>query len=116
MVKHGLPNASYTAAWQKDSKLSDKNSNLKSVMDFAFFDRINRIKHEETNQWDDGFAKIYTSLGLDYLYPNPASVLAFVENHDTDRFLGDEKDATLPKTSLCAVAHNEAYTTIILWL
>lgn len=88
---------SYTAAWQKDSKLSDKNSNLKSVMDFAFFDRINRIKHEETNQWDDGFAKIYTSLGLDYLYPNPASVLAFVENHDTDRFLGDEKDATFLK-------------------
>ena len=32
----------YTAWWQKDSKLSaPKNSNLKTVMDFSFFDKIN---------------------------------------------------------------------------
>ena len=38
----------YTAAWQKDSKLSDINSNLKTVMDFAFFDRLSQAKNEET--------------------------------------------------------------------
>ncbi len=84
----------YTASWQKDSKLTDKNSYLKTVMDFAFYDRINQIKHEETNQWESGFARIYNSLGLDFLYPNPNNVLAFIENHDTDRFLGNGKDTT----------------------
>lgn len=87
----------YTAAWQKDSKLSEKNSNLKTVMDFAFFDRINRTKGEQTDQWGHGFGAVYDGLSLDYLYPNPASVLAFVENHDTDRFLGKGKDSTALK-------------------
>ncbi len=42
----------FTAWWQKDSKLSAPyNSNLKTVMDFALFDRINQAKNEET----DGF-------------------------------------------------------------
>ena len=44
----------YTAAWQKDSKLSKKNSYLKTVMDFAFFDRINSAKNEETDDWWNG--------------------------------------------------------------
>ena len=33
-----------TAAEQKDSKLSEKNSYLPTVMDFAFFDRISFLK------------------------------------------------------------------------
>lgn len=87
----------YTASWQKDSKLNNKNSYLKTVMDFAFYDRINKIKHEETNQWESGFAGIYNTLGLDFLYANPSNVLAFIENHDTDRFLGNGKDSTALK-------------------
>ena len=39
----------YTACWQKDSKLSaPKNSNLKTVMDFSFFDKINTAKNAST--------------------------------------------------------------------
>ena len=38
----------YTAAWQKDSKLSEKNSYLKTVMDFAFHERINQAKNEDS--------------------------------------------------------------------
>ena len=41
----------YTAAWQKDSKLSEKNSYLKTVMDFSFFDKLNQAKHEETDAY-----------------------------------------------------------------
>ena len=41
----------YTAWWQKDSKLSaPKNSNLKTVMDFSFYDKINIAKTEETRK------------------------------------------------------------------
>ena len=90
----------YTAAWQKDSKLSNINSNLKSVMDFAFFERINQAKKEETDDWWNGLNRIYNSLVYDYLYPNPSSVMAFIENHDTDRFLGNGSDTLALKQAL----------------
>ena len=87
----------YTAAWQKDSKLSDVNSNLKTVMDFAFFDRLSQAKNEETDDWWKGWNRIYNSLCYDYLYTDPSSVMAFIENHDTDRYLGNGKDSTALK-------------------
>ena len=90
----------YTAAWQKDSKLSKVNSYLKTVMDFSFFDRLNQAKHEETDGWWKGFNRIYNSFVYDYLYPKPSSVMAFLDNHDTDRFLGNGKDSTALKQAL----------------
>ena len=90
----------YTAAWQKDSKLSEKNSYLKTVMDFAFFDRINSAKNEETDDWWNGMNRLYNVFCYDYLYPNPKSVMAFIENHDTDRFLGEGKDTVALKQAL----------------
>lgn len=87
----------YTAAWQKDSKLSDINSNLKTVMDFAFFDCLSQVKNEETDDWWKGWNRIYNSLCYDYLYTDPSSVMAFIENHDTDRYLGNGKDSTALK-------------------
>ncbi len=90
----------YTAAWQKDSKLSTQNSNLKTVMDFAFFDRINACKNEETDGWWNGFNRVYNSLCYDYLYNDPSYVMAFIENHDTDRFLGEGQDTLALKQAL----------------
>ena len=90
----------YTAAWQKDSKLSEQNSNLKTVMDFAFFDRINQAKNEETDGWWKGFNRVYNALCYDYLYPDASNVMAFIENHDTDRFLGNGNDTTALKQAL----------------
>lgn len=90
----------YTAAWQKDSKLSTMNSYLKTVMDFSFFDKLSKAKHEETDDWWKGLNRIYNSLCYDYLYTDPSHVLAFIENHDTDRFLGNGKDSTALKQAL----------------
>lgn len=90
----------YTAAWQKDSKVSGENSYLKTVMDFALYDRLNSAKREETDDWWNGFNRVYNVLVYDYLYPNPKSVMAFIENHDTDRFLGNTKDTTMLKQAL----------------
>ena len=73
----------YTAAWQKDSKIAKKNSYLKTVMD-----------------WWQGLNRLYGSFVYDYLYPNPSSVMAFIENHDTDRFLGKGKDTLALKQAL----------------
>ena len=90
----------YTAAWQKDSRLSTVNSYLKTVMDFSFYDKINLAKSEETDDWWKGLNRIYNSLCYDYLYENPSSVMAFIENHDTDRFLGEGKDTLALKQAL----------------
>lgn len=90
----------YTAAWQKDSKVAATNSNLKTVMDFSFFDKINQAKNEETDDWWQGLNRIYNSFVYDYLYPNPSSVMAFVDNHDTDRFLGNGRDTLALKQAL----------------
>lgn len=90
----------YTAAWQKDSKLSKSNSYLGTVMDFSFYDKINQAKREDTDGFTTGMNRIYNNFVYDYLYPNPSSVMAFVENHDTDRFLGNGKDTTALKQAL----------------
>lgn len=90
----------YTAAWQKDSKLSSINSYLKTVMDFAFYDRVNMAAREETDDWWQGMNRVYNTLCYDYLYTNPSSVLAFIENHDTDRFLRNGTDTLALKQAL----------------
>ena len=90
----------YTAAWQKDSKIAKENSYLPTVMDFAFYDRINQAKNEETDAWWNGFNRIYNNFVYDYLYQKPSNVMAFLENHDTDRFLGEGKDTVALKQAL----------------
>ncbi len=90
----------YTATWQRDSRLAKDNSYLKTVMDFSFFEKINQAKNEETDAWWEGLNRIYGSFVYDYLYPNPSSVMAFIENHDTDRFLGNGRDTLALKQAL----------------
>ena len=90
----------YTAAWQKDSKLSTHNTYLKTVMDFSFFDKLSQARNEETDAWFAGLNRLYNSFVYDYLYPNPSSVMAFIENHDTDRFLADGHDTLALKQAL----------------
>jgi glycosidase len=90
----------YTATWQKNSKLASQNSYLKTVMDFSFFDKLNQAKNEETDARWNGMNRLYNSFCYDYLYPNPSSVMAFIENHDTDRFLGNGRDTLALKQAL----------------
>ena len=80
----------YTAAWQKGATFARVDSYLPTVMDFTFYDRLNSAKTEETDAWWKGYNRVYNGLVYDYLYPNPAGVMAFIENHDTDRFLNNE--------------------------
>ena len=90
----------YTAAWQKDSKLSDTNSYLKTVMDFSFQEALDSVKHEETDAWWRGYNRIYNSFVYDYLYEDPSSVMAFIDNHDTNRFLENTQDSLMLKQAL----------------
>ena len=82
------------------SFLIPHSSFLKTVMDFSFFDKLNQAKNEETDGWWQGLNRLYNSFVYDYLYPNPSSVMAFIENHDTDRFLGNGRDTLALKQAL----------------
>ena len=90
----------YTASWQKGSRLSKDNSYLKTVMDFSFFDKLAQAKHEETDAWWQGLNRLYNSFVYDYLYEDPLHVMAFIDNHDTDRFLGNGRDTLMLKQAL----------------
>ena len=77
------------AYWQKDSKigaLNSYNSHLPAVMDFCFHDAVLQAFHENEGSWDKGLIRFYENMVNDFLYPNPANQLIFLENHDTQRF------------------------------
>ena len=95
----------YTAAWQdnffqRNPDSTQPRSHLKTVMDFSFFDKINMAKNEDTDGWWQGLNRVYNSFCYDYLYPDPSNVMAFIENHDTDRFLGNGCDTLALKQGL----------------
>lgn len=74
------------APWQKDSNLSDVNTELKTVMDFPLMYLLDSIFDEETDDWNNGFARLWDYFVQDKVYADPLHLLTFLDNHDTDRF------------------------------
>lgn len=82
-----LNNPPQVAYWQADSKLSAPlNSHLPTVMDFPLMDKIGRAFDEESDNWNNGLARLYDCLSCDFVYPHPSQLLIFADNHDTSRF------------------------------
>ena len=90
----------YTATWQDNGGKRKERSYLKTVMDFSFQEALDSCKHEDTDAWWRGYNRIYNSFVYDYLYPNSSSVMAFIDNHDTNRFLEDGQDSLMLKQAL----------------
>lgn len=88
-----ISSAPSIAAWQKDSKLSDLNSELRSVMDFPLMNLLNSVVDEESTDYDKGLMRLYYYLAGDMIYPNPNYLLTFLDNHDTSRFQTSEAQA-----------------------
>lgn len=85
------------AFWQKGSPLASLvgiDTNLPVVMDFPLMIKSRDMGpfREQTDPWN-GLNKIYDHLSLDYVYPDPNSVLRFLDNHDTERFILQEPDS-----------------------
>lgn len=78
------------APWQKDSRLAEINSQLKTVMDFPLMYLLDSIFDEETDDWDHGFARLWDYFVQDGVYADPMHLLTFLANHDTDRFAPTE--------------------------
>ena len=71
--------------WQQGSNNKDGyQSNLKSTMDFPMQRAISEGITEKEN-WNSGLIKIYEGLSNDYFYPNPKSLMIFMDNHDMSR-------------------------------
>ncbi|MBR0037111.1 MAG: cyclomaltodextrinase N-terminal domain-containing protein [Bacteroidales bacterium] len=81
------------AYWQKDSKLSDFNSELKTIMDFPLMNLMKEALDEETNDYNSGLMKLYYYIAGDRIYANPLYLLTFLDNHDTDRFQTTEQES-----------------------
>ena len=83
-----LNNPVGTAFWQTNSRLNTrKDTRLKSVMDFRFMGLAYSAFSEETGEWNGGLHAVYDHMAYDFIYPDIANVLRFLDNHDTDRFL-----------------------------
>ena len=76
-----------SAYWQQNSILDTRrNSHLKSVMDFPLQGIARDAFTSPTDAWS-GLNLLYDHIALDFMYADPMSVLTFLDNHDTDRFL-----------------------------
>lgn len=73
----------FLAKYQKDTYFPRKfNSNLPSVLDFAFSDILREFVSNKT-----GLQKIYELFAKDFVYKNPDNVVPFLDNHDIDRIM-----------------------------
>lgn len=84
------------AYWQKGSPLAtakNPDTHLPVVMDFPLMIKSRDMApfKAQTDPWN-GLNVIYDHLALDYLYPDPMSVLRFLDNHDTERFILTEPE------------------------
>lgn len=81
-----MHNAAEIAYWQTGALNADGfDSKLPSVMDFALNDALHQAFNEQDG-WNEGLARLYFSIGMDYVYPNPYSLMVFGDNHDMTRF------------------------------
>jgi neopullulanase len=90
-----------TAYWQKDMVNKDGyQSHLPSVTDFPLYFSLIQALNEGAG-WDTGMARLYNTVGQDFLYPNANGNLTFLDNHDLTRFyLSVGRDAKKLKMAL----------------
>jgi glycosidase len=89
----------FTAWWQRNSKVNNSNSFLKTVMDFNLTFICQQAFADENVSSDGkskGLFRIYESLAQDFLYPDLKNILVFLDNHDLGRF-SLEEDTDLRK-------------------
>lgn len=93
-----VPEAAYTAKIQEYvyDKLDDQCSFV--VMDFAFQKRLEQT-FDRTDIYDKD-AQMYHHFVYDFLYKNPSNTLAFLDNHDLERWFSRIKSKAKLKQAL----------------
>lgn len=103
-----ISEAGKLAVWQKGYGKShgEDDSGLPTIMDFPLQEAITRAMGENEG-WSEGANRLYESFANDVLYPDPANIMIFGENHDTGRLLtqlGDDVSSLRLATALLATA------------
>lgn len=83
------PRNSAAGWWQSGSRFNDRDTGLKTVMDFdlTFTTQEQILKESNTKEGSEaGLFKMYECLTQDFLIPDPNFVLTFLDNHDIARF------------------------------
>jgi glycosidase len=82
--------ATAPAWWQQKSRLNNKNSFLKTSMNFSLmFITQTAFDSKSDNQY---MTNIFEDIAQDFIYPDPYNLLTFLDNHDLSRF--NRKDET----------------------
>ena len=72
---------------------------LDGAVDFAWhFAMQEAMEHGEG--WEHGIGKVYEVLVEDFLYPDPQTLVTFLDNHDTHRWIAEAGDADKAKAGL----------------
>lgn len=96
------------AWWQKNSKISPRESYLKTVMDFGLTftcQEVFTVEEQEKKALNpghfDGLGKLYELIAQDFVYADLENILIFLDNHDLSRFMKkDETDLRRYKQAL----------------
>ena len=76
-----------------------RTTGLDGAVDFAWhFAMQEAAEHGEG--WEHGIGKVYEVLVEDFLYPNPQTLVTFLDNHDTHRWIAEAGDADKAKAGL----------------
>jgi glycosidase len=98
------PRGTASAWWQRNSKNNNKNSNLKTVMDFDLTFTCQKAFTDESSSKEGseaGLFKIYEVIAQDFLFEDTNNLLIFLDNHDLPRFVkGGESDLRRYKQAL----------------
>ena len=74
-------------------------SNLKATSDFALLFGGIMPALNETNNWNNGIIKLYTTLSYDFLYKKANNNVIFLDNHDMTR-IHSSLGESIPKTKM----------------
>ena len=80
------PNPAIVSYWQAGKINHDGyTSCLPSLMDFPIQVSLQKALTEKES-FEGGLARLYKTLALDFLYPDPNNLVLLADNHDMDRF------------------------------
>ena len=61
---------------------------LPSLLDFPMFHGVNEALTREAAWWDSPWTRLYETVAMDFLYPDPWNLVIFPDNHDRSRRTG----------------------------
>ncbi len=80
-------NPAVVSYWQRGKQNPNGyTSCLPGLMDFPLQEALRSSLVEEYQPWSDPWVKLYETLALDFLYPEPDNLVVFPDNHDMSRF------------------------------